>query len=168
MSAFWEYLEAEGEKPDDKLKNYERDESWFVFNLLLFRQGFMGEAGHQLSETFLERSTHDYDPLAILLPPKNKAIGDAAFFVASFLCFFIAKPPSYQKEIAALKEQFVHGFASDRSRRQQLAEVVRPAFAEIPIIQRGDPWPYGSLEELIKPDWLLATAGDNPPWKRTG
>jgi hypothetical protein len=49
-------------------------------------------------------------------------------FVAGFLCFFVAKPMQYMRELKAFKQYFIPGFALDAPKQIQLAQGLREEF----------------------------------------
>ncbi|HEY1806441.1 MAG TPA: hypothetical protein VGG45_18360 [Terracidiphilus sp.] len=53
---------------------------------------------------------------------------DALHFVASFLCYMVATPISYGKEMERFKAYFTPGFASDNSKHEQLRQGLRQSY----------------------------------------
>lgn len=136
MSFFDDFLRFQGEQmnPDDKRFD-ERDWSAFVFALMQLRA-----AGR------------------IVVPPGSYEIGvpllhairnDALPFVSRFLCYFVPKPPKYQKQIAGFKRSFVPDFAFNEEVQQRLAQSVAPRFSKVSLDEAGwsDVREYVMMEE---------------------
>jgi hypothetical protein len=49
-------------------------------------------------------------------------------FVAGFVCFFVAKPMQYMREMNAFRNYFIPGFSGDEAKQIQLAQALRENF----------------------------------------
>jgi hypothetical protein len=118
MAFFRSYLLANQQQPDTTYD--ERDEAALILFLL---------------ESRLRRSAIDLRvPDGFTLPermPREYAQPDVQRqlkFVAGFVCFFVAKPIGYLREMQAFRSYFIPGFADDAAKQIQLAQALRPSF----------------------------------------
>lgn len=147
MLFFRDYLRQHDQPADNRFE--ENDEAAFVFELLLIRLG--------LFRPPLNR----WYPLPEAAPRSPEA-RRALRFVASFLCFFIPKPPAYREEIDRLKSAFIPGFYESDQKQELLAKTVRPSFSEAPYKQ------VQSWEKTASPDEYFALPHDDWPHRRGG
>jgi hypothetical protein len=132
MSVFRDYLKSHDQEPDHLFE--ERDESWFVFCLLLIRLGLTVGRLPLLGPPLLpEVSRRVPDPFGIL--SLGVEAQGALRFVSTFLCFFVSKPPRYHREIAVFKGQYIPNFSTRSEKQIQLFESALPSFATTPLAQ---------------------------------
>ncbi len=113
MAFFRAFLLENHETPDTTFN--ERDEAALVMFLVQVRLN-RSPAGVLVPEDF---QLPDQVPTHLAKQVK---------FVAGFLCFFIAKPMTYMREMAAFRSYFIPGFASDRDKQIQLGQALRESF----------------------------------------
>jgi len=165
MSFFRDYLREHDEQPD--LHYQERDESWFVYELLLIRLGFSPRdwpPGRFRPFPRFPRLILPYSPFAARFVPDpmnelrmGQETEQALRFVSVFLCFFVPKPPRYRNEISAFKEFFIPSFAAKRDKQLLLFKSVLPNFSRIPaeVVMRD--WRWDSIYDFVTPE--------NNPWR---
>ena len=152
MTWFREYLKSNKQRPDEDFN--EVDETWFIFALVLLRQGYYGAIAESIWKGVMQslRDRGADDPLSEL--PPTKSMRANIEFVTTFLCFFVAKPTVYLKEINEFKSYFIPGFASDETKQMQLFGLVQPSFADLSL----EKMKWQSVEQFFKAEWLYATA----------
>ena len=116
---FFRSFLREHNQPIDRRYNAD-DEAAFVFGLVQLR----------LARTYLiPVDRHDLLERAQM----GVELVDAVRFVASFLCFFIAKPAQYNREIKEFKEYYIPNFSTDVSKQEQLKQSVEVSFSMTPL-----------------------------------
>ena len=100
----------------------ERDEAALVYFLLEAR--LRGSASRELYVP------DDFEPPEQL--PRTLAAPELLRrqlrFIGGFLCFFVAKPMGYLRDIRSFRDYFIPGFAADRAKQIQLGQALRPEF----------------------------------------
>src|SRR6266849_8652529 len=140
MSFFRDYLTQHEAQPDFRFD--ERDESWFVYELLLIRLGLIPRDWPP-SGVYPRRFPRLRLPYIPILPRfvpdpiRELRIGpeteQALRFVTVFLCFFVPKPPTYQTRISAFKNAFIPDFAANREKQRLLFTSALPTFSNVPL-----------------------------------
>jgi len=159
MSLFRNYLREHNEGPDLRLR--ERDESWFAFELLLIRLGFLTRDWPPDSLRSFRRFPWllfpDIPIVSRLVPDPLRGLrigteAEQAFrFVAFFLCFFVLKPPSYKEDILAFKQFFIPDFSTKVRKQQLLFKSALPSFSRTPLESAMPKWRWESLSEFFRP-----------------
>lgn len=113
MAFFRDFLRKNGQPIDTTYD--EQDEAALVWFLVMARMN-QSARGIQVPDNF----TAPGDLTAEITKHMR--------FVGGFLCFFIAKPATYMRDMQAFRQYFIPGFATDRDRQVQLGQALEDAF----------------------------------------
>ena len=139
MAFYREFLKQEGEDFE------ERDEAALVLFLL--------EARLNQSAVNLEMPAGFVAPDALTGELASAGAKKQLKFVAGFLCFFVAKPMGYVRDMRAFKRYFIPGFADDRAKQIQLGQALKAEFFNANL---------EDLERMESLDWLMDTEAFTP------
>jgi len=118
MAFFRTYLIENDQTPDTSFD--ERDEAALVLFLLQARLR-KSAAGLRVPEDF---EAPEQLPSELDSPEMQKELK----FITAFQCFLVSKPHGYEVEIAAFRQYYIPGFASDVPKQTQLAQGLRKRF----------------------------------------
>jgi hypothetical protein len=118
MAFFRSYLIENAATPDEEFD--ENDEAALVW--------FLVQARVRKSAEGLEVPAGYIAPTALPQEFASAYIKKHLKFVSGFLCFFVAKPALYSREIRAFRRYFIPNFANDRDKQIQLGQALHDEF----------------------------------------